>query len=37
MHSVYLIVHVGADVLAFLFDETRKVLELGFVVLRHAG
>jgi hypothetical protein len=37
MHSVYLIAHVGADVIAFFFDETRKLLELGFFVLWHAG
>jgi hypothetical protein len=36
MYSVYLIVHVGADVLAFFFDETRKLLELGFLFC-HAG
>jgi hypothetical protein len=32
-----LIVHISADVLAFFFDETRKLLELGLFVLRHAG
>ena len=32
-----LIAYVGADVLAFFFDETRKLLELGLFVLRHAS
>jgi hypothetical protein len=32
-----LIAYVGADVLAFFFDETRKLLELGLFVFRHAG
>jgi hypothetical protein len=32
-----LIAYVGADVLAFFFDETRKLLELGLFILRHAS
>jgi hypothetical protein len=31
-----LVVHVAADVLAFFFNETRKLLELGFLFC-HAG
>jgi hypothetical protein len=37
MHLTDLIAHVGADVLAFFFDETRKLLELGLFVLQHAS
>jgi hypothetical protein len=36
MHLTDLIAHVAADVLAFFFDETRKLLELGFL-FSHAG
>jgi hypothetical protein len=32
-----LIAYVGADVLAFFFDETGKLLELGLFVFRHAS
>jgi hypothetical protein len=32
-----LIVYVGADVLAFFFDEARQLLKLGLFVFWHAG
>jgi hypothetical protein len=31
------VVHVGADVLAFFFDETGKLLELGFLFCHMQG
>jgi hypothetical protein len=36
-HVADLIVHVSADVLAFPFDETGKLLELGLFLLWHGG
>jgi hypothetical protein len=36
-HVTDLIVHVGADVLSFFFDEARKLLELGFLFCHMQG
>jgi hypothetical protein len=37
VHSAYLIAHVGANVVAFFFDEACKLLELGLFILWHAS